>query len=103
MGTQVQLEVPGIGPIGGWLARPEGTPRGALVVVQEIFGVNAHIRAVTDRYAADGLLALAPALFDPVRPGAIKGQAVPEEIIASLSDPTGATTIEVDDSENSRD
>jgi len=70
MGTQVQLEVPGIGPIGGWLARPEGTPRGALVVVQEIFGVNAHIRAVTDRYAADGLLALAPALFDPVRPGA---------------------------------
>jgi hypothetical protein len=38
-----------------------------------------------------------------VRPGAIKGQAVPEEIIASLSDPTGATTIEVDDSENSRD
>jgi 4-hydroxybenzoyl-CoA thioesterase len=40
---------------------------------------------------------------DPVRPGAIKGQAVPEEIIASLSDPTGATTIEVDDSENSRD
>ena len=40
---------------------------------------------------------------DPVRPGAIKGQAVPEEVIASLSDPTGATTIEVDDSENSRD
>ena len=67
MGTQVELEVPGIGGTGGWLARPEGRPRGALVVVQEIFGVNAHVRAVTDRYAAEGLLALAPALFDPVQ------------------------------------
>lgn len=66
MGTQVRLEVPGIGEVGGWLARPEGSPKGALVVVQEIFGVNAHMRAVTDRYARDGLLALAPALFDPV-------------------------------------
>ena len=66
MGTRVQLDVPGIGQVGGWLSRPEGPPRGALVVVQEIFGVNAHMRAVTDRYAREGLLALAPALFDPV-------------------------------------
>ena len=66
MGMQARLEVPGIGDVGGWLARPEGPPTGALVVVQEIFGVNAHMRAVTDRYAREGLLALAPALFDPV-------------------------------------
>ncbi len=66
MGTRTRLEVPGIGEIGGWLARPEAAPRGGLVVVQEIFGVNAHMRAVTERYARDGLLALAPALFDPV-------------------------------------
>src|SRR5690606_14825991 len=66
MGTRTRLEVPGIGEVGGWLARPEATPRCGLVVVQEIFGVNAHMRAVTDRYARDGLLALAPALFDPV-------------------------------------
>ncbi len=44
--------------------RPEGVPRGALVVVQEIFGVNAHIREVCDRYAAEGWVAVAPALFD---------------------------------------
>lgn len=66
MGMRTRLEVPGIGEIGGWLARPDGAPLGGLVVIQEIFGVNAHMRAVTDRYAREGLLALAPALFDPV-------------------------------------
>jgi carboxymethylenebutenolidase len=50
-------------------ARPAGTPRGALVVIQEIFGVNQHIRNVTDGFAADGYVALAPALFDRVEPG----------------------------------
>lgn len=66
MGARVKLQVPGIGEVGGWLARPEGPPTGGVVVLQEIFGVNAHMRAVTDRYAREGLLALAPALFDPV-------------------------------------
>ncbi len=66
MGARIRLEVPGIGEVGAWLAQPDGPPRGGLVVVQEIFGVNAHMRAVTDRYAREGLLALAPALFDPV-------------------------------------
>jgi carboxymethylenebutenolidase len=47
-----------------YLAAPGGKPRGALVVIQEIFGVNSHIRAVADGYAADGYLAIAPALFD---------------------------------------
>ena len=49
-----------------YLAHPTGTPRGAVVVVQEIFGVNSHVRAVADGYAADGYLAIAPALFDRV-------------------------------------
>jgi carboxymethylenebutenolidase len=52
-----------------WLAAPAGRPRGALVVVQEIFGVNGHIRAVTDGFAAAGYTAIAPALFDRVRRG----------------------------------
>lgn len=69
MGERVEIEVPGIGQVGGWLARPAGKPRGALVVIQEIFGVNAHMRAVADGYAGDGYLALAPAFFDPVEPG----------------------------------
>ncbi|MGY1457252.1 dienelactone hydrolase family protein [Luteimonas sp. A534] len=67
MGTRVRLDSAEVGEVGGWLARPEAAPRGGLVVVQEIFGVNAHMRAVTERYARDGFLALAPALFDPVQ------------------------------------
>jgi carboxymethylenebutenolidase len=50
-----------------WLAAPAGRPRGAVVVVQEIFGVNSHIRGVTDGYAAAGYVAIAPAFFDRVR------------------------------------
>jgi carboxymethylenebutenolidase len=47
-----------------YVAKPEGEPIAGLVVVQEIFGVNTHIRAVADGYAKDGFLAVAPALFD---------------------------------------
>jgi carboxymethylenebutenolidase len=47
-------------------AAPAGTPRGGIVVVQEIFGVNGHIRGVADGYAADGYRVIAPALFDRV-------------------------------------
>ena len=52
-----------------YLARPAGAPKGGLVVCQEIFGVTAHIRAVTDGYARAGYLAVAPALFDRARRG----------------------------------
>ena len=54
--------------LGAYRASPSGTPRGALVVVQEIFGVNSHIRKVTDSFAAEGYVSLAPALFDRVEP-----------------------------------
>ncbi|MEY4763187.1 MAG: hypothetical protein RLZZ200_3043 [Pseudomonadota bacterium] len=50
-----------------WLSAPDGAPRGAVVVLQEIFGVNAHVREVADRFAADGYLAIAPALYDRIR------------------------------------
>lgn len=52
-----------------YVAQPEGQPRGAVVVLQEIFGVNSHIRAVTDRFAEQGYLAVAPATFQRVKPG----------------------------------
>ncbi len=52
-----------------YVAQPEGTPKGGIVVLQEIFGVNAHIRDVADRYAAEGYLVVAPATFDRVRTG----------------------------------
>jgi len=59
-------------------AEPQGKPRGGLIVVQEIFGVNSHIRGVADGYAADGYLAIAPALFDRVERGLDIGYSQPE-------------------------
>ena len=67
MGSWIQLDT-AAGPVRAWLARPDKSPRGAVIVLQEIFGVNPHIRAVTDRYAEHGFVAMAPALFDPVQP-----------------------------------
>ena len=52
-----------------YVAQPAGKPRGAVVVLQEIFGVNSHIRQVADGYAAEGYLAVAPATFHRVKPG----------------------------------
>ena len=52
--------------LAAYVARPAGEPIAGLVVVQEIFGVNAHIRSVADGYAKDGFLAVAPALFDRI-------------------------------------
>ena len=52
-----------------YVVQPDGQPKGAVVVLQEIFGVNAHIRDVTDRFAAQGYLAIAPATFERVKPG----------------------------------
>ncbi len=51
-----------------WVAMPEGAPRGGVVVLQEIFGVNAHIRSVAERWAAQGYAAVAPAMFARVKP-----------------------------------
>ena len=69
MTTTVQLTAADGHTFSAYVAAPTGTPRGALVVVQEIFGVNSHIRSVADGYAADGYLAIAPALFDRTERG----------------------------------
>ena len=61
-----------------YLAAPAGRPRGAVVVVQEIFGVNHHIRAVSDGFAAEGYTAIAPAFFDRIRRGIELGYTGPE-------------------------
>ena len=55
--------------LGGYLATPDGLPKAGMLVLQEIFGVTAHIRALADDFAAAGFLTLAPALFDRLRPG----------------------------------
>ena len=69
MGKQVGLTSGDGHGFQAYVAEPAGKPRFGLVVVQEIFGVNAHIRGVCDAYAADGVFAVAPALFDRVERG----------------------------------
>ena len=69
MGSIIKLTASDGVTIDAYRAEPAGTPRGGIVVLQEIFGINAHIRSVADRYAAQGYLAVAPALFDRVTPG----------------------------------
>jgi carboxymethylenebutenolidase len=64
MGEFVKLTASDGHELDAYVAKPEGDPIAALVVIQEIFGVNKHIRAVADGYAKDGFLAVAPALFD---------------------------------------
>ena len=66
-----------------YVARPDGPPRGGIVVLQEIFGVNAHIRAVADGYAAQGYLAIAPSTFHRVQPGVELGY-TPEDVAAGV-------------------
>jgi len=69
MGQVVQLKAQDGHELDAYVATPEGEPIGALVVVQEIFGVNSHIRSVADGYAKDGFLTIAPALFDRYEKG----------------------------------
>jgi carboxymethylenebutenolidase len=64
MGERVTLSAKDGFEFTGYRALPAGTPRAGIVVIQEIFGVNAHIRAVADGFAADGYAAIAPQLFD---------------------------------------
>lgn len=68
MGQFIQLKAADGQAIPAYVAEPQGQPRGGIVVIQEIFGVNSHIRAVADGYARDGYLAIAPAIFHRVKP-----------------------------------
>jgi carboxymethylenebutenolidase len=69
MGTAITLTAADGFVLGAYRADPRGAPRGGLVVAQEIFGVNSHIRNVCDGYAADGYRVIAPALFDRYETG----------------------------------
>ena len=75
MGTMIELQAADGTRVPAYEARPAGAPKGAVVVIQEIFGVNSHIRAVADGYAAEGYLAVALAAFHRVKPGVELGYA----------------------------
>ena len=69
MGEQIQLNTTRTHCIGAYLAKPKGPPKAGIVVVQEIFGVNQHMRNVADRFAEHGYVAIAPAFFDHFEAG----------------------------------
>jgi carboxymethylenebutenolidase len=79
LGTQITLTASDGFKLGGYRAEPQGKPKGGIVVIQEIFGVNHHIRAVCDRFAALGYVATAPAVFDRIQPNFECGY-TPDEI-----------------------
>jgi len=107
MGHAIELKAADGFALSAYRADPTGKPRGALVVAQEIFGVNSHIRSVCDGFAADGYVAIAPALFDRYERGVdigytpddiakgreLKGRA---EIDAALRDVAAARDVAAD-------
>jgi carboxymethylenebutenolidase len=72
------------GSFGAWLAEPDGTPRGAIVIIQEIFGVNEGIRAKCAHWASLGYLGVAPDLFWRIRPDVELDADVPEDFQEAL-------------------
>ena len=79
MGQDIKLTASDNFQLGAYRADPAGAPKGAIVVIQEIFGVNHHIRSVCDRLAGEGYVAIAPAIFDRVEPNFTSGYS-PDEI-----------------------
>ena len=69
MGKMIKLKARDGHELDAYLAEPKSKVRGGIVVVQEIFGVNAHIKRVADQYAAEGYRAIAPAMFDRIKRG----------------------------------
>lgn len=86
MGSMIDIETLGHdGNFAAYCAEPEGTPRAAIVVIQEIFGVNPGIRRKCDSLAAQGYLALAPDLFWRLKPGVELDPDIPAEFQEALA------------------
>jgi carboxymethylenebutenolidase len=79
VGKDIKLTASDDFQMSGYRADPATTPKAAVVVIQEIFGVNHHIRAVCDRLAGEGYVAVAPSIFDRIEPNFTSGYS-PDEI-----------------------
>jgi carboxymethylenebutenolidase len=101
MGQWIKLKSSDGFELSAWRAEPQGAPKAGIVVIQEIFGVNHHIRSVTDRFAAAGYLAIAPGVFDRVeknvelgydQPGIARGMEIAGKLVRenALKDVTAA-------------
>ena len=98
MGDFIQLTASDGHTLSAYRATPSGKAKGGVVIAQEIFGINGHIRSVCDGFADDGYEVLAPALFDRVRPGveldytdasiqegrALRGQLKDEDVVRDV-------------------
>ena len=95
MGKDITLTASDGFELGGYRADPAEKPKAAIVVIQEIFGVNHHIRSVCDRLAAEGYVAVAPAIFDRTEPDFQCGYS-PDEIATArkfIADPDWAAML----------
>ena len=79
MGQDIKLKASDGFELGAYRADPAGAVMGAVVVIQEIFGVNHHIRSVCDRLAKEGYVAIAPSIFDRITPNFQSGYS-PDEV-----------------------
>jgi len=91
MGKTLELKASDGFTLSAYRADPQGKPRGGLVVAQEIFGVNSHIRSICDGFAADGYAAIAPALYDRYERGFEVGY-TPDDIAKGRELKTRANT-----------
>ena len=92
MGQFIHLKAADGFSVPAYLAQPSDKAKAAIVVIQEIFGVNSHIQAVTDRFAAQGYLAIAPAMFERVTPGVNLGYQ-PDDVTAGSGLKAAATDL----------
>ena len=95
MGYDIKLTASDNFQLGGYRADPATAPKAAVVVIQEIFGVNHHIRAVCDRLAGEGYVAIAPAIFDRIERNFQSGYS-PDEIAVArkfIADPDWAAML----------
>ncbi len=83
MGEMIRLTAEDGHEFDAYKASPAGAPKGGILVIQEIFGVNQHIKEVADGFAADGYVAIAPAVYDRAKPGADLGY-TPEDVAVGL-------------------
>lgn len=83
MGQDIKLTSSDGFQFGCYRAEPAGAPKGAIVVAQEIFGVNHHIRSICDRLAKEGYAAFAPSIFDRIEPNFQSGYS-PDEVQSAL-------------------
>ena len=82
MGQDIKLTASDHFQLGAYRADPATAPKAAVVVIQEIFGVNHHIRAVCDRFASNGYTAIAPSIFDRSEPNFQSGYSPDEVAVA---------------------